>query len=216
MKEVNIDVLREHYPDEYDKAFTKWAVSVQEIIGEDWPEYSQSQAERELDGSGWCVISAGYNVYSGQADGVVIEAKFKFDAACAEQQDQMRRNYPMCTEMLRLGYIEIDCGALLPSKVISVPHCEVDFGFWATDSEDEVIEEGIYKGLSLATAQNIIAEEDVDAFAKWLHGDVESAEHEVYLALRNDADHQQSEEAFIEWAREFRETFEVKQKEAMA
>ena len=211
MKQVSIDVLREQYPEQYDKEYERWLESVQEIVGEDWPEFSKQQAEHELDGTGWVVRDVTYAVAYSQGDGVAIEAGFTIDAACVEQQDQMRKNFPMCTEMLRLGYIEIDSGWMSWRSVNSRVNWEVDFGFWATDSEDEVVEDGVYKGLPLATAEQIVAEEDVEKFAKWLHGDVESAESEVYWTLRKDAELRQSEEEFAEWANSFDETFEVEE-----
>jgi len=210
MKQVSIDVLREQYPEQYDKEYERWLESVQEIVGEDWPEFSKQQAEHELDGTGWVVRDVNYAVAHSQGDGVAIEAGFTIDAACAEQQDQMRKNFPMCTEMLRLGYIEVYCSPRLRCMSSRVDW-EVDFGFWATDSEDEVVEEGVYKGLPLATAEQIVAEEDVEKFAEWLYGDVQSAESEVYWTLRKDAELRQSEEEFAEWANSFDETFEVEE-----
>lgn len=210
MKQVSIDVLREQYPEQYEKEYERWLNSVQEFVGDDWPEFSKQQAEHELDGTGWVVRDVTYAVAYSQGDGVAIEAGFTIDAACAEQQDQMRKNFPMCTEMLRLGYIEVDCGPRIRGMGSKVDW-EVDFGFWATDSEDEVVEDGVYKGLPLATAEQIIAEEGVREFAEWLHSDVQSAESEVYWSLRKDAELRQSEEEFAEWANSFDETFEVEE-----
>jgi len=206
MKTVNIDVLKEHYPAEYQRAYEEWIYRQHDVIGIDWPEFAKEQTKHLLSGSGWDVIHVHYRVAYSQGDGVAVEAGFDFSHTSPEQQDAMRRNFPMCTEFARLGYIAVN-SLLRSNRGPSRVEWEIDFGFWR--DEDDVIDEGIYKGLLIDTAEQIIEEEDVEKFAEWLHGDVESAESDVYQSLCADAEHQQSEEAFIEWARDFDEEFAV-------
>ncbi len=207
MKTVNVDVLEEHYPAGFRQAYESWVSSVCGV--EDFSDVVIESVRHHLLSTGWLMEDLNFRLSYSQGDGVGIEAEFLFEHASSERQDAMRREFPMCTELMRLGFFTVNTVMVGRDKIFSRPNWEVDLGFWPYEDDDEVIESGIYKGLPIATAENIANEEGFEDFAAFLYIDIEAAESGAYRELCEEYEHRTSEEMFIEWARDFDEEFEV-------
>ena len=208
MSMVNIDVLKEHYPAEFERAYERWVSLVCEV--EDFSDVVSNSIRNRLLSSGWLMEDFNFRLSYTQGDGVGIEAEFYLEHASSQRQDAVRREFPMCTELMRLGFFTVNTVMTGRLKILSRPNWEVDLGFWSyEDDNDEVIEDGVYKGLPLAAAESIAHEEGFDDFADFLYADIEVAESAAYSEIREEYEHQTSEEMFIEWARDFSKEFEV-------
>lgn len=208
---VDVDTLKEHYPDDYQRHYERWAYNQWEFMGETWGDEMRELANEWLEGTGWDADDVSFSLSYSQGDGVALSAHFEYKNMSEEKLNELRERFPMCAEMLRREMLWVS------SKVsMRGPRSHAD---WVTeypdsnylDISDVTLEGGIYDGLPLFTAAQLCEEEGEDNLANFLHQDLVDVENRLYQWMRDDADYQTSEEVFVEWARDFEETFEVEE-----
>lgn len=212
-KQVDIDVLKEHYPDEFDREYDIWQDTYCEFIDEAWDSDMSDLATEWLKGTGWDVGNVIYQLSHGQGDGVALDATFEYSLISEEKLNELRERFPMCAEMLRREMLWVGSrlshrGPLSNADWTSdYPHSDY------LDISDETLEGGVYHGMPLFTAVQLCEEEDEERVANFLHEDIRDVEDKLYQWMLDEHDYQTSEDMFIEWAREFEETFEVEEDE---
>ena len=213
---VDVDTLKEHYPNEFDTHFMHWAEGQHDVLGmtleEDIPHY----IKEELEGTGWRQSNAmNYRVAFSQGDGVAVDSTVYHDEMSEATLDELRQDFPMCLELLERDYLHV-WSICSPRGVCSIIKWELDTMQEDEDHEDfdgcvYRLEGGIYDGLPESVAFQTAEAEGFDRFADDLGDRLHDAEQRVYNRIRDEIEFQTSEEMFIEWAREFEETFEVEE-----
>lgn len=204
---VDIDVLKEHYPDEYQRYYEEWAESQWEFMDETWDSDMRELANEWLKGTGWEVDSVDYRLCCSQGDGVGLDACFTYSLMSEERLNEFRERFPMCAEMMRreMFWVYTVMQRHYPASRIS---WEADYpGSEYIDISCELLSGGIYDGLPLFTAVQLCEEEGEDNAADFLYQDIVEVERRLYQWMVDDAEHRTSEDAFVEWAREMEETF---------
>jgi len=211
---VDVDTLKEHYPNEFETHFLHWSEGQHDVLGmtleEDIPHY----IKQELEGTGWHATNdINYRVAFSQGDGVAVDSTVYYDEISEAILDELRQDFPMCLELMGRDYLHV-WSICSPRSPISVIKWELD-----TMQEDEDHEDfdgcvyrlkgGIYDGLPESVAFQTADAEGFDRFADDLGDRLHDAEQRVYDRIRDEIEFQTSEEMFIEWARDFDETFEV-------
>lgn len=212
-KLVDVDVLKEHYPDEFDREYDIWRDTCCEYIDETWDSDMRELANEWLAGTGWDVDIALYRLSYGQGDGVALDATLEYKNMSEEKLNELRERFPMCAEMLRREMLWVSSRLSHRGPVSCAdwasdcPHSDY------LDISDETLDGGIYDGMPLFTAAKLCEEEDEERVANFLHEDIRDVEDKLYKWMLDEHDYQTSKDMFIEWAREFEETFEVEEGE---
>lgn len=209
--DVSIDVLKEHYPEDFKRRYERWAEDQWEFMGETWDSDMRELANEWLKGTGWDVDSVTFRLAFSQGDGVALNADFEHKYMSEENMNALRERFPMCAEMLRREMIWVNSKAITPGSVSRVDWTTAYPGPDYLDTTPEMLYGGMYDGLPLATAVQLCADEGEDNVADFLHKDIVDVEMRLYQWMRDEAEYQTSEELFIEWTRDFEEAFEVEE-----
>jgi len=214
--EVDINVLKEHYPDEYQRYYEEWAESQWEFMDETWDSDMYQLAKEWLEGTGWDVYLAEYRLCYSQGDGVGLDACFEYTHMSEEKRNEFRERFPMCAEMMRREMLWVST-VVQRHYAASRVEWEADYpGSEYIDLSPELLMGGIYDGLPLFTAVQLCEEEGEDNAAEFLYQDIIDVECRLYRWMLDDAEHRTSEEMFIEWARDMEEVFEVEKDHEVA
>jgi len=220
MKTVDIDVLKEHYPAEYKRAYENWVDGLYDGLNEILHMSLEDICRQELEGKGWTCDDVTFSVGFTQGDGVCIEGHVYFDEFDETTLDEVSRDFPMCLELLRRDYFEVWSYPArrgytsLVNWVVSsdIQEFEED-EVW--DGEIRRLEGGVYHGLPESVALKAADAERFDRFADDMHSRLKDAQDRAYRAIIEEIESQESEEMFIEWARNFNEEFEVEDEESV-
>jgi len=214
-KTVGIDELYENHPSDFQDAYENWVSGQHMVIDEDLGDIAFNAVKDNLIGTGWCFESSSdvkFSLSFTQGDGVAVLARFDIENVSDLRIDEMKHMFPMNTELMRLELFYIE------TVLTRTNHSRID---WTIDepffhNDEQLIEDGMYKGMPVETLIELADEEGFQKFAEYLYEDIEKAESAAYSALVEDYEFQTSQELFIEQARDLDMEFEVEDEQLSA
>jgi len=221
MREVDIDVLKEHYPEEYQSEYERWANGQSDVVDAVLHEVAPMYADEQLEGTGWrypCGIQ--WEASCSQSDGVSISSAVYFNEMNEATLDELRKDFPMCVALLKREYLHVwsDHSSRSVCSIVNWRFDDIqeneDDEEW--DGEVSRLSGGLYDGLPESVAFQVAHAEGFYRFVDDLGDRLKDAESKVYHTILDEIEHQYSEETFIEWARDTGETFEVEDEEAVS
>ena len=207
-KTIKIDELNNNFPSDFDRELEQWRQQEIHDIDVIWPEWSEDMAKNLFIGTGWKFDKIAYSVGHCQGDHVSIEASFHIEQCSEDQLHALKGDFPILVEVMEQGWMMVE-SVIGGRSQYSRPNWECDLPPYDEDDPNDVIEDGVYKGLHLSVVDQLIDEEGIEDFVNTLFEIVERVQSTIYKNLSDDILYRYSEEYFIEEARDLDFEFEV-------